>query len=355
MEDSKTFNAATLGLGFHQFDGNVSVKEVIDSIGANFQVREDKLVRLPEDLIAAIQRGESVNIDPSYIISTHKATVHADMDQTIGIVGADYGTIQNTTAFDMLDMMCNASVSDNPLQIVSAGLVHNFDPYLQAKLPTTARIKGDPSETEFFVFAHTSHDGTSGLQIRFSPVRVYCQNTFMANVSSKLGLTFKHSKYVQQRVDLTQEVNVKRVTEMIGRLGIMTQEYIDQMNEFAKQNVTDNEINEFVLNLFVNDEAIKKIAREHNYNLHLVEGASTRTRNMVDSFKDTLYSSNGAQDFAYGTKLWLFNGTTNYLSNVASYGSAKDTTYARAEKRFDSLLSGASNKRMDKAMTLLTA
>lgn len=355
MEEKNTQNAATLGLGFHQFDGNVSVKDVISQIGADFNVRADKLVRLPEDILAKALNGEPITIDPKYLIKTHKATVHEGFDETIGVVGSDYGVIQNNAAFDILDMMCNASVTNEPLKIVSAGLVHEtYDPYMQAILPSQARINGDNSETKFYVFAHTSHDGTSGLQIRFSPVRVICQNTFLANVSSKLGFTTKHSKYASERVDLTKEVNVKRVQEIIKNIGLLKDDYIEKMNSFALAKVTEKDINEYVLNLFVNDDKIKEDARLHNYNLDLVEEVSTRTKNMVKDFRDNLESGIG-QDTNRGSKLWLFNGTTLYTSNVASYGSAKDNNIGRATKRFDSMLNGTANKRVEKAMELLVA
>ena len=76
MANETTQNAATLGLGFHQFDGNVNVKDVIHQIGADFTVREDKLVRLPQDILAKALNGEPVVIPANYVIQTHKATVH---------------------------------------------------------------------------------------------------------------------------------------------------------------------------------------------------------------------------------------------------------------------------------------
>lgn len=353
-ENTTTANAATLGMGFHRFDGNVNVKDVIHQIGADFKVREDKLVRLPAHLFDHMIEGQPITIDPKYVIQTHKATVHDGFDDTIGIVGNDYGTIQNNAAFDLLDMMCNASVTETPLKIVSAGMVDNYDPYIQAELPVNARVDGDRSETKFYVFAHTSHDGTSALQIRFSPVRVICRNTYMANVSSKLGLNFKHSRYAAQRVDLSREANIEKVRERVAKLNLFTKEYIDQMNSFKLAQVTDQQINEYVLNLFVDDEKLKEEARLHNYNLDLTE-ASTRTKNIIDSFKNVLFSDDLGQNFAPGTKLWLFNGTTNYLSNFASYGSQKDNEATRASKRFSSMLNGTANKRMDKAFALLAA
>lgn len=354
MANETTANAATLGLGFHQFDGSASVKDVIHQIGADFTVREDKLVRLPQDLLAKVLNNEPVTIPANYVIQTHKATVHDGFDDTIGIVGNDYGTIQNTAAFDLLDMMCNASVTDTPLKIVSAGMVNNYDPYIQAELPVNARVNGDVSDTKFYVFAHTSHDGTSALQLRFSPVRVICRNTYMANVSSKLGLNFKHSRYAAQRVDLSREANIEKVRERVARLNLFTQEYIDQMNSYALAKVTDEDINEYVMNLFVDEDNMKALIRENNYNFD-IEEISTRTKNVIDTFKNVLNSDNMGQDFARGTKLWLFNGTTLFTSNFASYGSAKDTEAVRAEKKFNSMLNGTANKRMEKAFALLAA
>lgn len=355
MANETTQNAATLGLGFHQFDGNVNVKDVIHQIGADFTVREDKLVRLPSDLFEAIGKGEPVVIPPAYVIQTHKATVHDGFDDTIGIVGNDYGTIQNNAAFDLLDLMCNASVTDNPLKIVSAGMVNNYDPYIQAELPFNARVDGDPSDTKFYIFAHTSHDGTSALQIRFSPVRVICRNTYMANVSTKLGLNFKHSRYAAQRVDLSREANIEKVKERLSSLNFFAQEYIDQMNSYRLAKVTDEDINNYVLDLFIDDEKMKALARENNYNIDGVEEISTRTKNIIETFKNVLNSDDMGQDFARGSKLWLFNGTTMFTSNFASYGSAKDTEAVRAEKKFNSMLNGTANKRIQKAMELLAA
>lgn len=352
-ENTKTENAATLGLGFHQFDGTVSVADVLRQIGADFSVRKDDLIRVPLELAAKIRLGEPVTIDPKYFIESHAATVCNESDQTIGVVGKDYGVIQNTSGLELLDLMCNASVTNNPLKIVSAGIVNNFDPYIQAELPFNARVNGDPSDTKFYIFAHTSHDGTSALQIRFSPVRVICRNTYMANVSTKLGLNFKHSRYAANRVDLSREANIKKVQEHIGKLNFFAQEYIDRMNSYTLAKVTDKEINNYILNLFIDDEKLKNLVRENNYHIDGVDEISTRTKNIIGEFNDILHSDDMGQDFARGTKLQLFNTTTRYLTHAASYGSAKDDELTRATKKFNSMLNGTANKRMEKAFMLL--
>lgn len=354
-ESPNTVNAATIGLGFHQFDGEVAVKDVMHQIGADFAVREDSLVRIPASLLKQIELGQPVTIPADYIVDTHKATVRDDTDRTIGVVGKSYGLIQNNSCFEVLDMMCNASVTDNPLRIVSAGMVHEFEPYLQAEIPSDGlRINGDPSPTKFYAFVHTSHDGSSGLQVRFSPVRVVCQNTFMANVSAKCGFTFRHSSRVQERLDLTEEANVKRIREKVASLQKFSAEYVDKMNRFKALPVDEAYVRKFMTEMFVDDEKVKAAIASNNGRFEGLEEVSTRLANTMTAFRNTLESSEGGQDFARGSRLWLFNGLTNVCSNRYSFEYGKDNT-AVATKRFDSILNGVANRRVMKALDFLAA
>ena len=351
---NNAMTAPTLGLGFHQFDGSVAINDVLQQIGANFNVRKDQLVRLPQDLITKMLAGEAIQIPSNYIINAHIATVCEDNDHIIGVVGKDYGVIQNSQGLEIIDLVCNASVTDTPLSVVSAGMVNDFEPYVQVRMPGDARINGDNSDTEFYCFFHTSHDGSSALKISFTPIRVICQNTFNYNLHSSQGFIFKHTKNVGQRVDLKNEANIKRVQEFVANLNIFKEKYIEQMNSFALAKVTDKQVQEYVLNLFVDDDELKKLARANNYKFGEVEEISTRTKNIINSFMDTLESGVG-QDTNRGSKLWLFNASTYFTSNVASYGGQKDDDLTRATKRFNSIMEGGANKRMEKAMQLLVA
>ena len=354
VEQKTSENTLTLGLGFHKFDGQTPIAEVIKQIGADFEVQNQQLIRLPNNIVEKIMLGESVNIDPKYLIHTHKANVTAQ-DDFIAVVGESYGIIQNNTCFELLDMLTNTKINNDPIQVVSAGLVDTYEPYIQCKLPYEGRIIGDNSPTEFYIFAHTSHDGTSGLQIRFSPVRVVCQNTFMANVSSKLGLTFKHSRNVSTRVDFSKSENIKYVQQKLRQLNILCDDYINKMNSYAIAKVSDSQIIDFVNKLFITDKDLLAKVQKANNNPLLVDEVSTRTKNNIVAFNNIIGSDNLGQDIARGSKLWLFNATTNYLSNSKSYGNQKDDFATRQTKRFKSMLSGGANKDFERAEQLLLA
>lgn len=353
-EQKTSANALTYGLGFHKFDGNTPIAEVIKQIGADFKVESQQLIRLPQHLLDSLAKGEKIAIDPKYFINTHKANV-TETDDFIAVVGESYGLIQNDTCFELLDMLTNTKINNNPIQVVSAGLVDNYEPYIQCKLPFEGRINKDNSDTQFYIFAHTSHDGTSGLQIRFSPVRVICQNTFMENVSSKLGLTFKHSRNVSARVDFSQKNNIEFVQTKLRQLNFLCEDYITKMNSYALAKVSNEQILDFVNNLFITDKDLLAKVKANNNNALLTDEVSTRTKNQIESFQNIIGSDNLGQDSARGTKLWLFNATTNYLSNSKSYGSAKDDTTTQQTKRFKSMLNGGANKQFERAEELLLA
>lgn len=360
-ENTKTMNAPTLGLGFHQFDGDVSVKEVLHQIGADFTVRKEPLYRIPYELDAKIRLGEPVTIDPKYFIKTHAATVCNDSDETIGVVGKDYGIIQNQSGLEILDLVTNSSVSGSPLKIVSAGLVHDFEPYIQARLGDDARIGGDNSETEFYAFFHNTHDGSSAMKVTFTAIRVICKNTFNANLKAKTGMMFKHSKNVGIRVDLNRQGSVDDIKARIEQLNLFKKEYIERMNSYRLAKVTEDDINEFVANLFIDDAEIRDLAAKNGYNYDTLmiptKGGDTKnfptvTKNKIKTFRDTLESGDG-QDTNRGTKLWLFNATTNYLSHDSYGNGTTNNDLARATKRFDSMMKGSAYNKMNAVYELL--
>lgn len=78
----------------------------------------------------------------------------------------------------------------------------------------------------------------------------------------------------------------------------------------------------------------------------------TVTKNKIKRFRDILESGDG-QDTNRGTKLWLFNATTNHFSHD-SYGNAiNDDETVRATKRFDSMMKGSAYNKMNAVYELL--
>ena len=347
-------SALTLGLGFHKFNGTETVREVLESIGADFHVEKQDIVRLPKDIISQIRQGLAVTIDPSLIIHTHCATVNTRDNSTLGVVGSDYGVIQNTKAFDILDLLTGNKEYGN-FNIVSAGIVHDADPYIQVRIPREIRINGDNSNTELYASFYTRHDGKGGLKVAVSAIRVVCQNTFTANFQSKMKITYRHTKNVDKLLNFDDGDNVKRVSRIIEGFNVFTTEHIQKLNHLASQQITERYINEFCNRIFVNDEELQKLARQHGYNWESVEipnaedptkprTISKRVVNQISKYRETLENGIG-QDTNRGSRLWMWNGLTNYFSNVYDYPSH--------EKRFNNLMLGTATEKMNNAIELL--
>lgn len=353
MKSTMAADAATLGLGFHRFDGNVPVDEIIRRIGADFSVRKEHLIRISDSEYQMLMSGQMapMMVYPNRLIETHCATVNERDNSTIGVVGSDYGIIQNQQALDILNFIASPD-NDNGIQIVSAGLVHEHEPYVQMTLPNDGlQINNDDSPTEFYAFVHTSHDGSSQLKVSFSAIRVVCQNTFMANMKS-IGFGIRHSSRAEQRADMNKDENKKRVREFINQAEVFRTDYVERMNFYSEKTINSNYVDWFVNKLFVDDTKVAKDIEANNFHYRNMDEVSTRLKNQMDAFKEVLEIGAG-QHSSRGTSLWLFNGLTNYYSNRQRYGSDKDDTRTRATKRFDSLNGGHAAKKIEQGMKLL--
>ena len=59
-------------------------------------------------------------------------------------------------------------------------------------------VKGDPVES-YLVFTN-SHDGSTGVKILFTPIRVICENTLNAAIKNSTNyVSFRHTKNVNNK------------------------------------------------------------------------------------------------------------------------------------------------------------
>jgi phage/plasmid-like protein (TIGR03299 family) len=114
----------------------------------------------------------------------------------LGIVGDDYTPLQNTEAFTFFDPI----VGDNAAIYHTAGALGNGERiWVLAKLPVQIRVVGEDVSEKYLLLAN-SHDGKSCVQIKFTPVRVVCQNTLTLALNSGDCLRVLHNPDVQIRL-----------------------------------------------------------------------------------------------------------------------------------------------------------
>ena len=167
------------------FEGkNVSVEDAISEIGADFNVSKQPLIRVPQDVYDAIKNGtpiDSLNLSTATLITSHAATVRDDHDFTLGVVGRDYGVVQNAKAFEFIDFIKEVS-GEEPI-VETAGLLGNGERlFVSCKLGADSYLNPNDAVKNYVVFTN-AHDGSGAVMAFFTPIRVICSNTLNQGLS----------------------------------------------------------------------------------------------------------------------------------------------------------------------------
>lgn len=339
--------------GCKNYSTPVPISQAVAECGADYSVRKDTLVRLSDDAIRAIKEGtdytQFLDLKPKDIITSHMATVRDDNDITLGVVGSGYGVVQNAKAFEFIDIITSGRLGGDAPIIETAGVLGVGERmYVTARMPHNIQIGGNNKDVveDYILFTNT-HDGSGAVTVLFTPIRVVCENTLnMALRECKNKLIFKHTSKVNERLDFSDEENLKKAKQVLGLHGLYKQNVEAYLNNLAQQSFTDAQIKETVANVFLND-AQMKLLKMANMNIDSVEEISTRAKNQIQDLRDTIENGVG-QEYWRGTKLWVYNGFTSFYNNNKTYKNG-------AEERFNSLIDGDAHKKCQKAFDLLIA
>jgi phage/plasmid-like protein (TIGR03299 family) len=146
-----------------------------------------------------VETGIDIPIDGKF------ATVRDDLNYPLGVVGTDYTCFQNTSGWALV----KALLSGGDIEIETAGTLRNGrQVWVLVKLHRDLTIGGD-EHTPYLLFVW-SHDGTSGLRVVPTPVRVVCNNTLrMALSAAKSSWTARHTNGIDiKATEIAQTLNL---------------------------------------------------------------------------------------------------------------------------------------------------
>lgn len=114
----------------------------------------------------------------------------------LGLVGTEYTPIQNREAFGFFDPI----VGQGAAVYQTAGALGDGERvWVLAKLPEDIRVIGDDITNKYLLLSN-SHDGNSAVQIKFTPIRVVCENTLTLALREGPTLRIAHTRDVRERL-----------------------------------------------------------------------------------------------------------------------------------------------------------
>lgn len=302
-------------------------REVLEKAGLNFQVEKcDLMARMPFTINGLNTINESMG-EFSYGGEIYRpcpngyATYRTDLNVPLGVVKSKYEVVQNIEAFNFID---NA-IGEDKAEFQYAGCFgYGHKVFITAKLPISTRVGGDPIDN-YLVFS-TSHDGSSSIDILFTPVRVFCLNMLNAGIDeSSAHIRVRHTKTVGDKLNFGAEmlktaIDYAKDAQMFYESLLTIKMTDDQVRDYiARLQLTPAQF--AAINEYDSKNGIRKIFDRDFVTLQKVD-VSTNKTNTINTMFD--YYKNGiAQEHIIGTAWGAYNAITGYYSNVKNQDGEK--------------------------------
>ncbi len=154
----------------------------------------------------------------------------------LGIVSDRYRVVQNTDAFRFTDDLLGEGVTYETAGALQGGR----KVWMLARMPQRYFIAGD--EIAPYLMVMNSHDGSSGIKVAMTPIRVVCQNTLnLALGTARRTWAAKHTENVLYRVHEARETleladtymkELRRGIEELSLIRLSDRKALELMREF---------------------------------------------------------------------------------------------------------------------------
>ena len=217
------------------------------------------------------------------------ATVRED-NIPLGIVGPNYTVLNNSDAFSFMD----ALITEKTAVYHTVGSLGKGERvWVLAKLPESVEVTHKDVVDQFLLLSN-SHDGSSSVTVRFTPIRVVCQNTLMA--------AFNHSSYV---VNIRHTTNMGDKVEEARRIMGISSKFYSQFSELAKA----------MTHVKSSAEIVEEMLKSIGYGKQQIEERdSTRSENIRSDILKFVKSGKGSNlEGTEGTLWGMLNGIVEYV------------------------------------------
>lgn len=222
------------------------------------------------------------------------ATVRTDNDKVLGIVKGAYEVVQNRDGFGFIDECLGEG-----LTFTKAGTYNRGERIFIVGEAPAVEVMGD--EVHPSILFTNSHDGGSGVNAMFTPMRIVCQNGLMIPIPG-------HEKGIV-KFNIRHTKNVKDKLELAKDLIIENNKYIEALRERA----------EMLSKVEFSDKQFKELSRElAGVDSAIADFEITRGQQMVINDLEDAYEEEDVAKFrgtAWGAILAASDYDTHRLSS----------------------------------------
>lgn len=240
-------------------------------------------------------------------INGYKANVRSSDSKILGVVGDRYRIVQNTDAFSFTDNLIGGEVRYE----TAGSLKEGRRVWLLARMPDM-KLAGDTVEP-YLCFTN-AHDGSCGVKVCMTPVRVVCNNTLnIALNSAKRVWSMRHTENIHERLNEAHDCLFRAESYMAD-----LEAYADMA---ANKTVRDDDLHSFLSELFP-----------------VAENASEREKANAKKCIDEFMICYFAPDIAkFRGTAW---GAINAASDFVSHNMPHRNTQKYAENNWGRIMDG---------------
>lgn len=130
----------------------------------------------------------------------------------LALVGKGYQPLQNSEAFEFFAPF----IENKWAEFHTAGALRQGERVWVLTRLRGDMIVGDDDVVQRFLLLSNSHDGSGAVSIRFTPIRVVCQNTLNLAVQGGSGvISVRHTKHIAKNLAEAQAEQMKRVVDKV--------------------------------------------------------------------------------------------------------------------------------------------
>ena len=322
----------------------ITARDVMQKAGLDWRVAKCSLLAQMPIFGTTITNNEGfVHGDANYVECPNAYAVYrTDKNIPLGIVKERYTPVQNIDAFSFFD---DAIGKDKAIWQTAGCFGHGQRVYVSAKLPKKIFVEGDVIDN-YLVFI-TSHDGSLGVKILYTPIRFICSNVLNAAVKEATNyISFRHTKSVHDNLSIASKI-LAMTNHKIENLAV-------EFNRMKKIKMSDAQAQAIFANVVLTEDEQFKIEQTGHTVQQIVlrdwraindAGISMKKVNVLSEMNNYYFAGIGQKEIV-GTGWGCYNAVNGYYSNVDN---------AIGEKRMDSLLFGDKSRKIQLAGNLILA